>query len=224
MSNICYTDWVFEGEKSEIQDLYFKLTTDIPNRAYVKPIERFDYDLKWLGNVVACFGYDPWGEIDCWGTYYDVKIGDDGNLYLSTYTDNNDMQQTWSFVCSKYKTLQYYYYSEETAASGIWTNDKEGKHFQAGWDLQEYDDPIFYPTKEKVLEALSQILGKTITTLKDIDTQIDAFNDLQEKQGSDIHLRLTEIMLVDEEGKYIGLDMEYVQNQLKEQLVYEKET
>jgi|GEM_PF-106074 hypothetical protein len=210
MSNICYSDWVFEGNPSEIQDLYNKLTNDIPENEYTKPIERFDCDLEWLGNVVACFGGDI-NKIDCWGTYYDVKINENGNLEFSTYTDNNDMAETWAFVCSKYQSLRFFYYSEETASSGVWTNDKEGKYFQAGWNLQETDNHKYYPTKEAVLKRLSELLGKPVLTLENIDDHLDAFNDLQERQDSEIYLRLTEIMLVDEEGEYIGPDMDILQ-------------
>lgn len=214
MSNICYSDWVIEGEASEIQDLYNKLTNEISNNAYTELIPRYDKSPKWLGNVVAYFGGDN-DEIKCWGTFYNVLLDDKGNLTFSTYTDNNDMAETWYFVCSKYKTLKVFYYSEETAASGIWTNDKEGRYFQAGWQLKETDNYNTYQTKEEAMQHLSEILKKPVTTLDDIDCEIDSFNDLMEREDININIMFTEIFLVNEKGEYIGPDMDAVRERLQ---------
>lgn len=175
MANKCFTEWIFTGEKHEIDSL-FQVLKQVSECAYTDLAPRYDYSKQWLGNLIAYFGKSP-NDYDCAGEYVSFEITPEGNLQVHTVTDWNDMEATWKYVVSQYKTLKYYYYADERAASGVWSNDAEGKFFPL-FEIKYEDcsEPEEFYDKTAYLKRLSEIIGKEISPDDNTEELVDEYN------------------------------------------------
>ena len=110
MPNWCFTNYMFEGNKEEIKDLYDKLKS---LEEMEKPLVENGFGTRWLGCVVSLFGGN-WEEINCRGDFMNLELLDDNTIQLHTETAWGDMPEVWNFVLEKYESVIYYFYAEET--------------------------------------------------------------------------------------------------------------
>lgn len=193
MPNWCYTEYIFEGSKEEIADLYQKLQSLEEAK---EPLVKSDFGNSWLGCVVTLFGGD-WNEIYCRGTFSDLQLNSETQLSFQTETAWSDMEEVWKFVTSKYSTIRNYYSTEEPGCGYYFTNDAEGKHFPARFQIESDDDETHYMnTLDETIQFVSNKLGKTLTTKEEMDAAVEEYNTLNE--DTDDYLYVNEILLAEE--------------------------
>ena len=180
MANNCFTDYIIEGDRKELQSLY-KALKRIDTKAELKKTSGFGG--RWLGNLVTELGGD-WQKVYCRGTIEWYEMEDD-QLKLTTDTAWVPMNEVFDFICEKFPGLSYYYQAEEPGCDLFWTNDSAGIHFcrylvricKDGYDDEEYFDDL-----KKVYKYISDNFKVKITSLDDIRTLQE---ELEDKETED---------------------------------------
>lgn len=177
MPNWCNTSYVFDGNKEEIADLYKKLRSLKRRR---NSLVENGFGKLWLGCVVALFGGD-WHKIECRGEIDCMEQLTDTTINLSTTTAWGDMPEVWDFVCQQYPSVKYYFMAEESGNCYYATNDVDGKFFSERFQIEQYDESTeFYATMEEVFADISERINVKITTIEELDTVLEAFNEANE--------------------------------------------
>jgi len=173
MPNWCNAHYVFEGELSELADLHQKLT-GLTERA--ESLVENEFSKNWLGNVAELFGKN-WEDTDCRGTFSSIDLSD-GRIRLSTETAWADCSSLWDLVCSRYKTIRYYFLAEEGGCCYYVTNDAEGKYFPERYNLYiDGEDEHDFGTLSEALKVASEKLGKEIKTVEEVEAAIKRHNE-----------------------------------------------
>jgi hypothetical protein len=173
MPNWCFTDYVIDGDSKEVADLHQKLTGLIEREASL--VEN-GFGKNWLGNVAELFG-KKWQDIYCRGTFYIHEVMPE-HISLSTETAWADCYELWTFVCSQYKTLRFYFRAEEGGCCYWATNDAKGKYFPERFMLDVNNDAVYYfDTEEEALKAVSEKLRREITSVADAESAIKERNE-----------------------------------------------
>ena len=68
MANWCYTSYVIDGKRKEVQSLFSKMSNLEKRR---RPLVGNDFGNTWLGCLVAKLGAD-WHEVYCRGSWSDL--------------------------------------------------------------------------------------------------------------------------------------------------------
>lgn len=185
MPNWCYTMYVAEGPKTQLQKLYDTMNaiTAIPFPGIIEN----DFGSSWLGNLVMVLGLDPRNHSDfrCRGSFEDVTIDpDDGRLRFYTSTAWCEADDTRHLIEEKFPGVHLYFMSEEFGC-GYWeTNDTEGKYFRDRFYFQpeDYldDDNYYeyYETFEELLDAIEEATGLTgLTTFEECEKALENYRD-----------------------------------------------
>ena len=89
MPNWCCTNYVFEGNKDEVDDLLQKMQSLSERK---KTLVENGFGKEWLGNVVAAFGGN-WEEIECRGSFFNLERESETTLSFGTETAWGDMDE-----------------------------------------------------------------------------------------------------------------------------------
>lgn len=180
MANNCFTDYIIEGDRKELQTLYEALQR-IDTKAELKTTSGFGG--RWLGNLVTELGGD-WQKVYCRGTIEWYEMEND-QLKITTDTAWVPMNEVFDFICEKFPGLTYYYQAQEPGCDLFWTNDTAGIHFcryvvricKDGYDDEEYFDNL-----KNVYKYISDNFNVEITCLEDIKKLSE---DLEEKDNGE---------------------------------------
>lgn len=176
MANWYDTNYVFVGDKDDIEALYDKLKEI---EAAADPNENDDYDIHWLGRVVEALGGNV-KEIPCRGEWYGLEKRD-GRVYFNTSTANGNCNGVMDLICEYYESLKYFYRFDGDYPS---TNDKKGKYFEhykidletpEGEGYEEY-----FATEKEALKFLSEKTGRELSSKEDVDNLRHEWEDLED--------------------------------------------
>ena len=171
MSNWCSTSYRIVGKKEEVADLYSKIQ-QLQNME--EPLEPNGFGNLWLGCLVTILGGD-WNKIYCRGHIIDYSL-DDGVLSIDTETAWSEMQEVRQFIQKVYPSLEIFYYEEEPGWVIYQTNDRDGRFFSFRYildDLEGGDGPEYYDDTDSLLEAASEIFGKELKSMADLEDIVE---------------------------------------------------
>ena len=180
MPNWCTTDYVFEGDKKDLQALYDTLQR-IEKKQELSRTSSFGN--LWLGNLITELG-GKWEDFYCRGYIYCPQLYDD-HLLFSTETAWTPMNETMDYVCEKLTSLTYYYQSEEGGCDLYWTNDSAGKYFcryMVRLCNDGYDECEFFGTQEEAFEYISKNFNTAVKSIADVENLNER---LEEKENDD---------------------------------------
>ena len=120
MANICITNYVIEGEKTELDALYESMKKLQDSGA---PVEY----ATGLGLLVEALGKDP-NEVLCRGGWTELERS--GDILRTTFeTAWTPCFEVIQLLKSVYPSLRIYYKAEEPANGVYLKNDTDGKYF-----------------------------------------------------------------------------------------------
>lgn len=165
MANTCTTDYIFEGEGTQIQALHKEL--DALQKAEPEKKEEGSYvaSSNWLGNIVKkMLGEDP-ARTSCRGEFYLQEIDncpyddDKLTLSLSTSTAWSPCNELFEKLAEKYD-CNLYWIAEELGCGLFQSNDSCEKYFH---DTIIVDTPEhgsqYFPNQEEALKAIQEEVG-----------------------------------------------------------------
>ncbi|MDR1119426.1 MAG: hypothetical protein LBM08_00735 [Dysgonamonadaceae bacterium] len=171
MPNWCFANYVIEGDKEEVKDLAEKLMSLEKSKHPVKN----DFGTNWLGNAVTLFGGDH-TKISCRGDFSDLEyIEGDNKLTFNVEAAWDEKADVWKFVCDKYTSLRYYFYSEETGNGHYATNDREGKYFTDRFVLQMKEGTEYFETKRSLFEYVSEYTGIKVSSIEQVEDALSSY-------------------------------------------------
>lgn len=165
MPNWCYTSYVIEGPKEDLE----KIQNAIKNHKVRK-----DSADSWEGNVLDELGIEfnesnalMRGFIDWEG---DLDIDDDFGI-LKFYAEEAWCKTDFSKYLEKaFPEISIYWRAEEPGCEIYETNDGEGKHFPeryvVDWCLNDYTDTEYFTTEKEVIKYLRKISKGKIRSIK----------------------------------------------------------
>ena len=112
MANICTTNYVIEGKKEELDELYQKMK---------------ELQGQNLGQLVEALGKNP-DEIMCRGDWSDLERHGD-TLRMTFETAWTPCYEVTLLMKAVYPSLRIYYKAEEPGCEVYLKNDAEGKYF-----------------------------------------------------------------------------------------------
>ena len=170
MANWAYTSYRIVGKKEEVTDLYNKIQ-QLQNMH--EPLEPNSWGSLWLGCLVTILGGN-WNEIYCRGHIIDFSL-EDGILSIETETAWGEMDEVRHFIEKVYPALKIYYYEEECGCEIYQTNDRHGHFFPERFILDDFegDGPEYYNDTDSLLKAASEIFGKKLKTMADLNEIVE---------------------------------------------------
>ena len=170
MANWAYTSYRMVGKKEEVTDLYNKIQ-QLQNMN--EPLEPNSWGTLWLGCLVTILGGN-WNEIYCRGHIIDFSL-EDGVLSIETETAWGEMDEVRHFIEKVYPALKIYYYEEECGCEIYQTNDRHGHFFPERFILDDFegDGPEYYNDTDSLLKAASEIFGKKLKTMADLNEIVE---------------------------------------------------
>ena len=170
MANWAYTDYCIVGDINEVQDLNNKL---MELDKMEEPLEPNSFGNLWLGCLVAKLGGN-WKDIYCRGQIIDFSL-DDGVLSVTTETAWSQMTEVRDYIQKKYPSLEIFYYEEESGWGIYQTNDREKRFFPQRYILDDFegDGPKYYNDTDSLLKAASEIFGKELKTMADLNEIVE---------------------------------------------------
>ena len=174
MPNWAYTSYRIVGKKEEVQDLYSKIQ-QLQNME--EPLEPNGFGNLWLGCLVTILGGD-WNKIYCRGHIIEFSL-DDGILSINTETAWSEMQEVRQFLQQTYPSLKIFYYEEEPGWGIYQTNDHEKRFFPFRYILDDFEGvgPEYYNDPDSLLKAASEIFGKELKTMADLNEIVENSDD-----------------------------------------------
>ena len=189
MANTCFTAYVIDGKRKEVQSLFSKMN-NLEKRK--KPLEGSDFGNTWLGNLVIKLGGD-WRKIYCRGAWSDLDWNG-SILRFNTETAWGPMNEVFKFIKTIYPSLEIYYMAEEDGNGVFITNDAEGHYFRDRYRI-EYDcDYEYFTTIEGVLGYVSGVIGKELKSKAAMEAAINDWNDNTEDDDRKIYFVEYEIV------------------------------
>lgn len=150
MANICITNYVIEGEKTELDALYEKMKKLQDGGA---PVEY----ATGLGLLVEALGKDH-NEVMCRGGWSELERS--GDILRTTFeTAWTPCYEVTDLLKATYPSLRIYYKAEEPGNGVYLKNDAEGKYFPE----TEADGVAF----ELMTEEREQLQSRLIRGIKD---------------------------------------------------------
>lgn len=150
MANICTTNYVFEGEKKELDALYETMKKLQDSGASVEYA-------TGLGLLVEALGKDP-NEVMCRGGWSELERS--GDILRTTFeTVWTPCYEVTDLLKATYPSLRIYYKAEEPGNGVYLKNDAEGKYFPE----TEADGVAF----ELMTEEREQLQSRLIRGIKD---------------------------------------------------------
>lgn len=180
MPNWASTSYVVTGDKSETEDLYKKMLSLEKRKTSL--VEN-GFGTTWLGNLIVKFGGD-WNKIYCRGSW-DALDYDSRNHAISFTTETawGEMSEWRHFIEGKYKTLKFWYITEEPGMCCYQTNDRDGQFFPYHYVI-EYGDSFYIERKtyEEIALDAESIIGRKLNDGEDIESAIEEWaesNDIE---------------------------------------------
>ena len=174
MPNWCLTNYVFEGEKEEIQDLYNKL---ISLEEMKEPLAKSDFGKRWLGCVVTLFGGNR-KEIKCRGYFAELEKTSDITISFYTETAWVDMPEVWELVLSHYENIKCYFYAEEPGNAYYATNDAERKYFSTRFIVeQSEEDTEYYDDEPDLFSNIASRTGENVMNREEMNKVLERYNE-----------------------------------------------
>lgn len=182
MPNWCFTSYVAEGPKEQLQKLsdIMICTSVVPSPGYIPN----DFGSSWLGNLVCILGVDPREQRDfrCRGEYYDVDLNESGYLTFNTTTAWCEADDTRHLIEKKFPGVHLYFISEEFGCQYWETNDIEGKYFSERYYFQAGDynntEGKYCSTLPELINAITEATGLTgMLTFEDCDQVLQDYMD-----------------------------------------------
>ena len=189
MPNWCYTSYVIDGKRKEVQSLFSKMN-NLERRK--KSLVDNGFGKTWLGNLVTKLGAD-WQKVYCRGSWSDLDWNG-SILRFNTETAWGPMTEVFKFIKTIYPSLEIYYMAEEDGNGVYCSNDVEGRYFRDRYRI-EYDcDYEYFTTIEGVLGYVSGIIGKEVSTKADMEAAINEWNGDQEDDDKMIYYNEYEVI------------------------------
>ena len=189
MANTCFTAYVIDGKRKEVQSLFSKMN-NLEKRK--KPLEGSDYGKTWLGNLVIKLGGD-WRKVYCRGAWSDLEWNG-SILRFNTETAWGPMYEVFKLIKSIYPSLEIFYQAEEDGMGVFITNDSEGRYFRDRFRIETDCDYEYFTTIEGVCSYISGIIGKEVKTREDMETAINEWNDNTEDDDKMIYFNEYEVV------------------------------
>ena len=101
MPNWCYTSYVIDGKRKEVQSLFSKMN-NLENRK--KPLVGNTFGKRWLGCLVTKLGGD-WQKVYCRGSWSDLDWNG-SILRFNTETAWGPMTEVFKFIKSIYWKIE----------------------------------------------------------------------------------------------------------------------
>ena len=129
MANSCFTDYIVDGSKEELLNLYEEMTRI---SSMEKPLVSNSWGVNFLGCLVTSLGGNI-EDIYCRGLFIDLmnEIDSDGIISFTTVTAWVEMAEMRHFLESQYPRLNFFYLSEESGCDYYDCNDIEGKYWKS---------------------------------------------------------------------------------------------
>lgn len=189
MPNWCYTSYVIDGKRKEVQSLFSKMN-NLENRR--KPLVDNSFGKTWLGCLVTKLGAD-WQKVYCRGSWSDLDWNG-SILRFNTETAWGPMNEVFKLVKETYPSLEIYYMAEEDGMGVFITNDTGGNYFKDRFRI-EYDlDYEYFTTIEGVCTYVSEIIGKEVKTRADMEQAISDWNCKTEDDDKMIYFNAYEVV------------------------------
>jgi hypothetical protein len=140
MPNICTTEYIFEGEKRELDALYSTMN-NLQNE-----------EKDGIDNLAEALGKEPSDLLDCRGGWISLeRTGDTLRTTIeSAWTPRYELH---TMLKEAYPTLRIYYKAEEPGCEIYLKNDAEGKYFPES-ESDEYPYKLMTEEKEQQIIAL----------------------------------------------------------------------
>ena len=207
MPNWCFTQIIFHGNKTEIEDFHKKVTEWTS-----ESLAKSDFGNIWLGNILVGAGLGD--RIDsgptmlrCRGTLsYIDEIEDDGEdnaiFRVDTETAWAPMTLMWKAVIDKleYKTIGFSYMAEEPGCEVYEIYDPYGDYdehyyvdvFIDGEDcenesLQRLDNSRYFASDETLVYALQKLLNTEETNIATLIKQAESYPFKNEDSYISVH-------------------------------------
>ena len=124
MPNICTTNYVIEGKKEELDELYQKMK-ELQEMEH--PLVKNSFGQTWLGCLVKALGKNP-EDVLCRGLWIELEHQDD-KLLMAFETAWTPCYEVTNLMKESFPSLRIYYKAEEPGCEVYLKNDAEGKYF-----------------------------------------------------------------------------------------------
>lgn len=172
MPNWCYTSYVIDGKRKEVQSLFCKMN-NLENRK--NPLVGNAFGNTWLGCLVTKLGGD-WQKVYCRGSWSDLDWNG-AILRFNTETAWGPMTEVFKFIKSIYPSLEIYWQAEEDGNGVYCSNDVEGRYFRDRYRIEFDCDYEYFTTIEGVCGYVSGIIGKELNSKAAMEAAINDWND-----------------------------------------------
>ena len=124
MANICTTNYVIEGKKDELDELY-RIMKELQEME--QPLVENNFGPTWLGCLVKALGKNP-EDVLCRGQWIELEQQDD-KLLMAFETAWTPCYEVTQLMKTIFPSLRIYYKAEEPGCEVYLKNDAEGKYF-----------------------------------------------------------------------------------------------
>ena len=183
MPNWCYSSYVIEGKKKELQSLYSKMNRLEKRR---KSLVENAFGKTWLGNLVTLLEAD-WNKVYCRGSWSDLEY--DGEiLRFNTETAWGPMGEVFRLIKKTYPSLHIYYSCEEDGNCVYCSNDVNGRYFHDRYKVETKCQTEYFATLDALCDHVSEIVGKDLKTMEEVNAVIETWNNATDDYDEMIYL------------------------------------
>ena len=154
MANICTTNYVIEGKKDELDELY-RIMKELQDME--QPLVKNGLGPTWLGCLVKALGKNP-EDVLCRGIWIELER-QDNRLLMTFETAWTPCYEVTQLMKTIFPSLRIYYKAEEPGCEVYLKNDAEGKYFPE----TEADGHLF----DLMTEESEQVQVRLIRAIKD---------------------------------------------------------
>lgn len=154
MANICTTNYVIEGKKDELDELY-RIMKELQEME--QPLVENNFGPTWLGCLVKALGKNP-EDMLCRGIWIELER-QDNRLLMTFETAWTPCYEVTQLMKTIFPSLRIYYKAEEPGCEVYLKNDAEGKYFPE----TEADGHLF----DLMTEESEQVQVRLIRAIKD---------------------------------------------------------
>lgn len=176
MANTCFTDYTVVGSEDELKDLYDKMRG---LEQLEKSLVENGWGKTWMGNLVTLFRGKVDGEdgIYCRGFWSNLDF-DGSTLSFNTESAWSEMGDWRHFVESQYKTIKFWYMTEEEGEGYFLTNDKEGRYYPYRY-VVDIEDGTYqeYSTEEEARAYIEERMGRKLESSEDPSEALSDWGD-----------------------------------------------
>ena len=176
MPNWCYTSYVIEGDKEDLE----KIEIIYKNMIADESIEGYT-NRRWVGHLVKAFGEDP-KDYSCRGWIEDLFFeGENLEMYISSaWVELSEVHQ---LIEEKLPSVKIYFYAEEGGCGHYVTNDSAGAYFPGRYSVDVFDEgQEYYDTEDEVFAVLSDLLNVEIDSIEKAESEVEKYNESHEEE------------------------------------------